>query len=384
MLGVSRGGRGAWPAVHGHGVAGRGVRYARGRQATGRRAGGRRTAYCPRGSRPAVGLAGPARRGARPARRRPGGPILVLERLEEGTPREDWVTDHATALARLHACTSGTDADAVAGNRPPDRAGRQRRRRLPPVRRDLGVPAPPGATANRHLRGRPQPGNALPHGQTAVPRQRLRTPASGVRFIDFEQASLGNGGLVESSPICASAPPPAGAPPPRRSPCSTRRRPPHRATWRAIATGTEAPQDLGDACAGWLLRGDASSSSAPCAGPPTTCQGRGPGLDVGHGHGPPAPRPRLGEVVSRTTGATGDLQGPRALAGAVRRTCSPGGPTCAAAPGPALAAVGPTPAATAPPERSVAARCGTRTCPPRLPEHPGRRVTRVPLRAGLR
>ncbi|OKJ07571.1 phosphotransferase [Kitasatospora sp. CB01950] len=189
--------------------------------------------------------------------------VLVLERLVDRTPGPDWLAHYATALAGLHA-SAPADLDDLAGTAPatalPTWTG--------PTGRDLGcfialaraldVPAPPGARAEaedllarlsatpvRHalLHGDPCPGNDL-------------HTADGVRFVDFEQAALGPGAaefayLRTGFPTCrcSTAPPPAVLAEAEAA---------YRATWRA-ATGTEAAgrAELADACAGWLLRGDA-------------------------------------------------------------------------------------------------------------------------------
>lgn len=76
----------------------------------------------------------------------------------------------------------------------------------------------------------------------------------GIRFIDFEQASLGSG-LMELAylrigfPTCwcvTSA----------STPLLERAESAYRTAWRT-ATGSETQDGLADACAGWLLRGDA-------------------------------------------------------------------------------------------------------------------------------
>ncbi|MFK0190564.1 phosphotransferase [Kitasatospora sp. NPDC090308] len=200
----------------------------------------------------------PALLGADPAAR-----LLVLERLEDRTPGPDWQREYATALAGLHA-SAPADLQDLAGTAPatdlPAWTG--------PTGRDLGcfialarildVPAPPGARAEaealldrlsatpvRHalLHGDPCPGNDL-------------HTADGVRFVDFEQSALGPG-AVEFAYLrigfptcwCSTAPPAAVLAEAEAA---------YRTAWRA-ATGTEAatPAELADACAGWLLRGDA-------------------------------------------------------------------------------------------------------------------------------
>ncbi len=98
----------------------------------------------------------------------------------------------------------------------------------------------------------PTPHHALLHGDPC-PGNDLRT-ADGVRFVDFERASLGNG-LVELAyfrigfPTCWCAMSVAAAP---LAEVETI----YRTTWRGL-TGRDVPGDLADACAGWLIQGDA-------------------------------------------------------------------------------------------------------------------------------
>ncbi|MGW0884554.1 phosphotransferase [Streptomyces sp. NPDC002671] len=95
-------------------------------------------------------------------------------------------------------------------------------------------------------------GHALLHGDPC-PGNDMHT-SSGVRFIDFEQAALGNG-LVELAylrvgfPTCWCVTAPA-------QPLLDAAEAAYRTAWRH-ATGADVQGDLTDACAGWLLRGDA-------------------------------------------------------------------------------------------------------------------------------
>ncbi|GAA2068729.1 hypothetical protein GCM10009801_17280 [Streptomyces albiaxialis] len=182
----------------------------------------------------------------------PDARVLVLEHVDHRPPGEDWVTGHATALARLHAATGPDDTGLL-----PAWSG--------PVQGDidsflalaatLDVPEPPGVRAELEglvARLRTAPGHALLHGDPC-PGNDMHS-GGGVRFIDFEQSSLGSG-LVELAYLrigfptcwCATAPP---------APLLHAAEAAYRATWRE-ATGTDVPDDLTDACAGWLLRGDA-------------------------------------------------------------------------------------------------------------------------------
>ncbi|MEU3431223.1 phosphotransferase [Streptomyces gardneri] len=121
--------------------------------------------------------------------------------------------------------------------------------------RALDVPVP--STVSDELAGLldrldPTPHHALLHGDPC-PGNDLRT-ADGVRFIDFERASLGNG-LIELAyfrigfPTCWCAMSVTAAP-------LTEVEDVYRTTWRGL-TGKDVPGDLADACAGWLIQGDA-------------------------------------------------------------------------------------------------------------------------------
>ncbi|MER7765662.1 phosphotransferase [Kitasatospora sp. NPDC096140] len=186
--------------------------------------------------------------GTDPARR-----VLVLEYLEHRPPAEDWVVDYAAALARLHAATGPADAGGALPAWPAPGPGDTDS--FLALATALGVPAAPAVRAEMDAlteRLRTAPGHALLHGDPC-PGNDLHT-GDGVRFVDFEQASLGSG-LVELAYLrigfptcwCSTAPPAALLDEAEAA---------YRAAWRA-ATGTEAGDDLTDACAGWLLRGDA-------------------------------------------------------------------------------------------------------------------------------
>ena len=91
------------------------------------------------------------------------------------------------------------------------------------------------------LHGDPCPGNAI------------RT-ASGFMFVDLEQACMGNGCaelayLRIGFPTCWCAKSVPG-------PVLRQAEAAYRSTWHAV-TGTEVSGDLAEACAGWLIRGDA-------------------------------------------------------------------------------------------------------------------------------
>ena len=198
-----------------------------------------------RAARPAVA---PALLGTDPAER-----VMVLEYLDDLGSAGDWMPGYAESLARLHALTGPRRR-----GRPPGlvrAGGRSTPSRSSPwpaaldVRVTRGVP---GELAGLIGRLDPAPHHALLHGDPC-PGNDLRTSA-GVRFVDFEQASLGNG-LVELAylrigfPTCWCALSAAAAPLAEAEGI-------YRRTWREL-TGGEVPGDLADACAGWLIRGDA-------------------------------------------------------------------------------------------------------------------------------
>ncbi|MFI5529527.1 aminoglycoside phosphotransferase family protein [Kitasatospora sp. NPDC051853] len=190
----------------------------------------------------------PAVLGADPAAR-----VLVLEHLDHQRPSGDWIVAYADALARMHATAGPQDAHALPRWQGPDRADVDSFLTLAAT---LGVPAPAGLAATLgELVDRlgSTPGHALLHGDPC-PGNDLHT-ADGVRFIDFEQASLGSG-LVELAylrigfPTCWCV---TSAPDPLLSRAETA----YRTAWHT-ATGTHlGDADLTDACTGWLLRGDA-------------------------------------------------------------------------------------------------------------------------------
>jgi hypothetical protein len=181
----------------------------------------------------------------------PGSRVMVLEYLTRTGPAGDWMPEFAVALARLHALTGPADAGALPPWSGPEAADAES---FLAFARALDVPVPPGLPDElAGLIGRLDPGphHALLHGDPC-PGNDLRT-AAGVRFVDFEQASLGNG-LVELAyfrigfPTCWCALSVAGAPLEEAERA-------YRSAWRNL-TGTEVPGDLADACAGWLIRGD--------------------------------------------------------------------------------------------------------------------------------
>ncbi|WP_328885728.1 aminoglycoside phosphotransferase family protein [Streptomyces sp. NBC_00316] len=178
--------------------------------------------------------------------------VLVLEHLEHRQPADDWVVGYADALARLHAAT-GTDAagalPAWSGPSHDDIDSFLGLARTLGCAVSSGVRTELGALMDRLTR---LPGHALLHGDPC-PGNDMHT-SSGVRFIDFEQAALGSG-LVELAylrigfPTCWCATAPART-------LLDEAEAAYRTAWRS-ATGTDVDDDLTDACASWLLRGDA-------------------------------------------------------------------------------------------------------------------------------
>ncbi|WP_234010781.1 phosphotransferase family protein [Streptomyces sp. SPB074] len=207
------------------------------REVTGLRLAGRAT-------RPAVA---PAVLATDPATR-----VLVLDHVDDLGRTEDWMSGYAEALARLHALTGPADAGALPVASGPTAADAES---FLALARALDVPVPaavPGELAGLLERLDPAPHHALLHGDPC-PGNDLRT-ADGVRFVDFERASLGNG-LTELAyfrigfPTCWCALSVTGTP-------LTEVESVYRSTWRGL-TGRDVPGDLADACAGWLLQGDA-------------------------------------------------------------------------------------------------------------------------------
>jgi len=182
----------------------------------------------------------------------PGSQTLVLEYLDDDGPPVDWVIPYAEGLARLHASAGPAGAGALPAWQGPGAAD---------VRAFLGLAgrlgAPAGSAVSGELTalverlGRSR-GRALLHGDPCAGNDLY---AGGrVRFVDFEQATLGDGStelayLFIGFPTCWCVTEVA-------EPLLERAEAAYRTTWREI-TGTEPDGDLTDACAGWLIRGDA-------------------------------------------------------------------------------------------------------------------------------
>lgn len=243
----------------------------------------------------------------------PGARVLVLEHLDHRRPAGDWIVDYAAALARLHATARPEDAGVLPRWQGPNHADIESFLRLAG---ELEVPVAPGVAGElQDLVDRLDraSGDALLHGDPC-PGNDLHT-ATGVRFIDFEQASLGSG-LMELAylrigfPTCwcvTSA----------SEPLLERAEHAYRDAWRT-ETGSDVGAGLTDACAGWLLRGDALVERARRDG--TDHLARVPHRDWKWGTATARQRlvHRLG-VVGRMTDGHAALSGLSSLGVAVRR-----------------------------------------------------------------
>ncbi|WP_327680761.1 phosphotransferase family protein [Streptomyces sp. NBC_00467] len=182
----------------------------------------------------------------------PDARVLVLEHVEHRTPAQGWQIEYAQGLARLHAAATGDETELPRWTGPGERDVTA----FLAFARRLGATVPAAAEddlgALVHRLGAPAVRSALLHGDPC-PGNDLHTP-DGIRFVDFEQACLGNG-LMELAylrigfPTCWCVTDAAG-------PLLSEAEEMYRTTWRAV-TGTEVAGDLADACAGWLIRGDA-------------------------------------------------------------------------------------------------------------------------------
>ncbi len=185
-----------------------------------------------------------------------GACLMVLEYLPHQRPGPRWVLDWARALARLHTATglrgslparpapSWHDADSFLG-----------------FARSLQVSVPSGVQAELAallVRLVPSDPKVLLHGDPC-PGNDLHTEG-GVRFIDFEQACLGSGAtelayLRIGFPTCWCVTT-VGAELLAEAESA------YREQWGTGGAGQAAPADVADACAGWLICGDALVESA--------------------------------------------------------------------------------------------------------------------------
>ncbi|WP_405587607.1 phosphotransferase [Streptomyces sp. NBC_01190] len=181
-----------------------------------------------------------------------GNRVLVLEKLAHRPPPPDWTVDYAAALARLHAAGARQEVGALPAWSGPTRDDIGSFLTLAEA---LGVSVPPGVAGELDDlldRLAQAPRNALLHGDPC-PGNDLHT-GDGVKFVDFEQAALGNG-LTELAYLRVGFPT-CWCVTTADAPLLDRAEAAYRTAWRA-ATGAEPEGDLTDACAGWLLRGDA-------------------------------------------------------------------------------------------------------------------------------
>jgi hypothetical protein len=193
----------------------------------------------------------------------PGHCVLVLEYLaSRRSPGGEWMTGYATALARLHAAAGPDDAGSLpawSGPTPGDA------RSFLDLTAQLQIPVPaalPGELDDLLDRLNPAGEHSLLHGDPC-PDNTVHT-SDGIRFIDLEQAALGNGYtelayLRAGFPTCWCA---TSVPEPVRSQAEAA----YCAAWRSF-TGADPSGQLADACAGWLIRGDALVERAR-RGPP--------------------------------------------------------------------------------------------------------------------
>jgi len=182
----------------------------------------------------------------------PAARLLVLERLNDRRPRTGWILPWAVALARLHASTGPADVGSLPAWRGP---GPTDARAFLALAAELAVPVPsrvPGELEQLLTRLHPARGHDLLHGDP-YPGNDLYENGSA-RFLDLEAAALGSG-LVELAylrigfPTCWCV---TGVAEAELLVAESA----YRQTYRSAA-GTEPAGDLVDACAGWLISGDA-------------------------------------------------------------------------------------------------------------------------------
>lgn len=172
---------------------------------------------------------------------------LVTEYVEERKPAADWVVAYAAALGRLHAAPAeNIDLPRWSG---PTSADVEAFMKLAAWLRVSVKDAEPELEALLNRLATRSAGADLLHGDPC-PANDLHT-ADGVRFIDFEQASLGDG-MVELAYLRIGFP---------TCWCSTAQ-PPEllaeaEAAYSAAIGRPLDEQALADAAASWTIRGDA-------------------------------------------------------------------------------------------------------------------------------
>lgn len=168
------------------------------------------------------------------------GHVMVLEYVAGGPVPDDWPVAYARALRRLHDATSAGDDGALPRWSPPTRQDVDSF--LAFARRfDVPVPATVESELDDLLSRLAPTRFSLLHGDPCPPNDMYTE--SGVRFVDLEQASLGDGAtelayLRIGFPTCW---------------CSLALDP----DLLSAAEAAYGECDVVDACAGWLLRGDA-------------------------------------------------------------------------------------------------------------------------------
>ncbi|MFL6110620.1 MAG: phosphotransferase [Catenulispora sp.] len=174
--------------------------------------------------------------------------VLIVEHVDSDEPPDDWLIGYASALARLHSApTDGVRLPVWSGPTGADIEAFRKLAAALGTRAGDGVGAELDALLARLARRTER--RQLLHGDPC-PTNDLY-PAGGVRLIDFEQASLGDG-TVELAYLrigfptcwCSTAPAPALLAAAE-------------AAYREVSGRDVPAEDLADACTAWLIRGDA-------------------------------------------------------------------------------------------------------------------------------
>lgn len=181
----------------------------------------------------------------------PGERVVVLEFLAGATDELPGWDAYADALARLHALGGRANGTLPAATVPAPEDVEAFRRLCSTVGVDVPAAAAEELDALLERLAR-APRSALLHGDPCV--GNILTTDGRVRFVDFEQAALGEGAaelayLRIGFPTCWFTPALDAAQ--IRSAEAA-----YRAAWRS-ADGTGEPGSLVDHCVAWLLRGDA-------------------------------------------------------------------------------------------------------------------------------
>ncbi len=188
-----------------------------------------------------------------------GARLMALEYLPYRPPGPDGVVSWARALARLHAAAGSEEAGLLprwSGPTTQDVAAFLRFAGSLEVKISQAVEEELAALLVR-LAGTGQ--QALLHGDPC-PDNALHTD-SGVRFVDFERACLGNG-ATELAYLRAGFPTCWCVTSTSRE-LLTEAETAYRESWRRDGTGqSSAAAEVADACAGWLVRGDALVQAA--------------------------------------------------------------------------------------------------------------------------